>query len=157
MNKKRNNNMKDQHYEPPKSSPQPDSTETSHLLAPLNSTKPWVRLCSVVGFIFAFFMLIAGIGLFFIGSDIPNMPFSGAVIGVIYLLMALLYFMPSLYLFQYATAIGVAQATQSMADIANALNYQKSFWKFAGIMVLVMLVIFALGIAAAIIIPAMVS
>ncbi len=69
--------------------------------------------------------------------------------------MAVFYFFPSLYLHKYANAIGQAIITQKSHDINTALVHQKSFWKFVGIIALVMLGITILGFAAAIIIPMM--
>jgi len=146
--------MNDQHYATPNADLKPESTEISELIEPLIATKIWVRLCSIMGFIFTFFIVIGGIGLLAGGSAIPNMPF-GAGIGVLYLVMGVLYFMPSLYLHKYAGAISQAQASQNSADVLAALKYQKSFWKFAGILVLLMLVFMLVGMGAAIMIPMM--
>jgi len=146
--------MNDQHYATPNADLNPDSTDVSELIEPLVATKVWVRLCSIMGFIFTFFIVIAGLGLMVGGSAIPNMPL-GAGLGVIYLVMGVLYFMPSLYLHKYAGAITQAQASQSSADVLAALKYQKSFWKFAGILVLLMLVFMLIGMGAAIMIPMM--
>lgn len=146
--------MNDQHYATPNADLKPDSTDVSELIEPLIATKIWVRLCSIMGFISTFFIVIAGFGLMVGGSAIPNMPL-GAGLGIVYIAMGLLYFMPSLYLHKYAGAISQAQASQSSADVLAALKYQKSFWKFAGVLVLIMFVFFILGIGAAIMIPMM--
>lgn len=149
--------MNDEHYATPNADLKPQSTDMSDLLAPLLSTKPWVRLCSVMGFIFAVLTIFAAIGMFAMGNSIPGMPMGGGVLGVIYLLLGLLYFMPSFYLHKYASAIALADSTNSSTDIALALGYQKSFWKFAGIVTLIMLVLMVLGIGSAIMIPMMMA
>lgn len=146
--------MNDQHYATPNADLTPDSTDTSDLMAPLLLTKPWVRLCSIMGFVSTVFIILAGIGLMAGGAATAGIPF-GAGVGVAYMLMGLLYFMPSLFLFRYASAIALAQQSGSSNDIAMALGHQKSFWKFAGIVMLVMIVVMFIGIGAAIVVPLM--
>jgi len=149
--------MNDQHYATPNADLKPQSTDLSELLTPLLSTKPWVRLCSIVGFVFGVLSILGGIGIMAAGSGVgsiaPGVPMGA--LGAIYLIFGALYFVPSVYLFKYASAISLAESSNSMVDVAEALKYQKSFWKFAGIMVLIMIVLFVLGMGAAIIIPMM--
>ncbi len=146
--------MNDQHYAPPSANLQPESGNIMDLLTPLVATKGWVRLCSIMGFIFGVLMIIAGLGLMAGGAASAAIPF-GIGLGVAYMLMGLLYFVPSVYLFRYASAIALAQSSENMADITIALTHQKSFWKFAGIMTLIMLVFMVLGMVSAIVIPIM--
>lgn len=148
--------MNDQHYATPNADLKPQLTDISDLLSPLLSTKPWVRLCSIVGFIFGALSIFGGVGLIAAGSASSSslgmgMPMGG--LGAIYLIFGALYFIPSVFLFKYASAISLAESSNSMVDVTDALKYQKSFWKFAGIVVLLMIVLFVLGIGAAIIIP----
>ena len=147
--------MNDQHYATPNSDIQPNNTDVSGLLAPLENTKLWVRICSIVGFISTAFMVLAAIGIMAAGSQVTaGMPF-GAGIGILYLVLAAIYFFASWYLHKYAGAISQAQESQSMTDISNALNYQKSFWKLVGILALIMIVFMIIGMGAAIVIPMM--
>ena len=66
--------------------------------------------------------------------------------GLLYLVFALIAFIPPFYLYKYSKAIGVANKTRSMAELTQALTYQKSFWKFIGILMVIYLVFFVLGI-----------
>ncbi len=147
--------MSEQHYAPPESDITGSSANLSHLLTPLLATKPWVRLCSILGFVGSAFMLIAAISIMSLGGRASQAfgEMSGAAtgIGIAYILLAILYIFPSLYLFKYASAIGRANQSQSVDDIAVALTQQKSFWKFAGIMALLMVIFMAIGIIMAIV------
>jgi hypothetical protein len=149
--------MSDQYYAPPKSDLKSLSTEIQSLIKPLLATKPWARLCSIIGFIGSVFMVLAGLGMMLGGVAMgQNSPFGrglGAGMGLVYILLSLLYFFPSLFLFKYASKIGVASSTQSAADIVSALEQQKLFWKFAGILVSIMIIFMLIGIASAILIP----
>lgn len=73
--------------------------------------------------------------------------------GVVYLLMALIYFFPALYLWQYASAIGRLLISEEAADLEEALHRQKAFWKFLGILAVIMFGLMLLGLLAALFIP----
>jgi len=118
----------------------------------LQNTKPWVRLCSVIGFIctgflllFALLMLLGGA---FMGAQKTAMPFAGFqfVLGFIYAAMGILYLFPSIKLWKYGSSILRLMTTGSVADLVEALDQQRSFWKFVGIMVLITLALYAVGI-----------
>ena len=155
--------MSDQHYAPPQADLRSSMGDINLLLEPLKATKGWARLCSIVGFIGCGFMVLAGLGMMLGGAAFQTAatgsPAMGAGFGVgvgfFYLVFSLLYFFPSLYLFKYSSKIGNALVSQNVSDIAEALEQQKSFWKFAGILVLIMLVFFVIGIFSAIMIPLM--
>lgn len=127
----------------------------------LQGTKPWVRLCSVIGFISsglmlvgALFMLIAGAALGSIGTFQPQgahqevaksaLPFAGfqIVMAVFYALFGVIYLFPSLKLWKYGSAILRLMSSGSPDDLVDALDLQRAFWKFVGIMILAMIAIY---------------
>ena len=127
---------------------------TPRILQILGETKPWVRLCSIIGFIFtglillgALVMLIAG-GAIFAGNFGEGPAAIGAampvVMSLIYVGMAALYFFPSLKLWKYGTYILKLMNSQSMDDLEAALDAQRGFWKFVGIMIIIVIAIHAL-------------
>jgi hypothetical protein len=150
--------MSEDVYAAPQSSLGSADSEFQALLEPLLATKLWVRLCSVLGYIFTVVIILSGIGLMF-GAKIAGVQSAGvaAGVGVGYLIMGVLYFFPSLYLGQYASAISRAAESKNVEDIKDALMRQKSFWKFVGILVAIMFAIMLIGIIAAIAIPMMMA
>jgi hypothetical protein len=62
---------------------------------------------------------------------------------------------PAWYLFSYAGALGSFLQGGAVAELEAALDHQKSFWKFVGILTLISMVLAVLGIVAAILIPAL--
>lgn len=153
--------MTNEHYTAPSASLENTQVGARELLQPLLATKPWVRLCSIVGFVMTGFMVLAGIFMIIgmgavatMGGD-PGMAGMGVGFGifggVLYMLLSLIYFFPSLFLHRYANSIAQADRTNSNSDIAKALEYQKSFWKFVGIMTLIFVSFFLLGMLLAII------
>lgn len=117
---------------------------TRAVIDALAATRPWVRLCSVLGFIGSGFMILAALaimagGAFGAMSTRDAAPFAGfpIIIGFIYLLMSLFYLIPSIKLWQYGSAIVRLMSSNAVADLEAALDQQRGFWKFVGIMVLI--------------------
>ncbi len=121
---------------------------TPATLQALAGTKPWVRLCSVLGFIGAGFMIIAGLLMITTGAmaGLSSQQSAGlaglpVVMGIVYIAMSLLYLFPSLKLWQYGSAIVRLMSSNSTADLEAALDQQRAFWKFVGIMMIIMIAI----------------
>jgi hypothetical protein len=124
----------------------------------LAKTKPWVRFISVITFIGAGFMLLAGGvmtlaggGIFAAASSSGGMPPAlagsmGAILAGFYVFLAIVYIYPGVKLWKYASAIGRLIQSGSEEDLVAALKQQKSFWKFVGIVFLAMLVIYIVTI-----------
>lgn len=130
--------------------------EYEALLSPLSETKFWVKVCAVLGFLMSIFMLIVGL-FFLVGVPTISTMLGGAeaelaamgagfgiFIGLIYMIIGGILFMPSLYLYRYAKSISNAERSGEYTDIRDALRFQKSFWKFAGIIVLIYLIFMAI-------------
>lgn len=128
---------------------------TKPMLLSLRQTKPWVMLLSIIGFIYTGLMLIVAIVSTFVFSkfDATSALPSSLMFTVIYILMGIVYFFPSLFLFKFASSIGSLLDGGGAAEMEAALSNQKSFWKFVGILILISIVLGILGIAAAIVIP----
>ncbi len=141
---------------------QVQSTEvkiTNHMINSMRSTKPWIRLLSVLGFIAVAFGVFMGIFMMAGGSLFPQ---TGGVYptffkGIIQILVSLLYIFPAMYLFKYSSAIGSFLHNRREIDMESALLYQKSFWKFVGIVSLILVIVSIIGIIAAIVIPLVMS
>lgn len=132
----------------------PPGGVTPGVIQALAATKPWVRLCSVIGFIMTGFIVLAALAMFLFGGAMAfgpaadAMPFAGfpAILGVIYLASAFFYFFPSLKLWKYGSHILDLMGSQSVHDLEAALESQRSFWKFVGILILVAIGLYALTI-----------
>lgn len=125
---------------------------TDAMLAALAGTRPWVRLVSVLLYIGAGLGLLAALISMLAVGHIPGGP-PAMLLGAAQVFGCLLYLVPAWYLSRYAGALGAFLQGGGAADLEAALGHQKSFWKFVGILTLIMLVLAALGIAAAILLP----
>jgi hypothetical protein len=107
----------------------------------LRQTRPWVRFLSILGFVFAALMLAVGV----IGGAV-GMATGGPTgwVALLYIPLALIYLMPSIYLNRYAGRIRDFELRPRLEQLDGALEAQKSFWRFVGIMMVVVLVAYAL-------------
>jgi len=139
-------------YSAPVSNPYGSGTGSTDAVSPstisaLVGTKPWVRFLSI--------MLWIGIGLMLLGAafiaiasatGLPGSsgrnPLGGPemiLITVIYAVLALIYIYPAIKLWAYGSRIGALSVTRSLADLDAALTEQRRFWKFAGIIMIILI------------------
>ena len=126
---------------------------TPKMVADLASTRPWVLFLSILGFIACGFMALGGIIMMGVAATVSRGAGIG-FLGLIYIPMALLYLFPSYFLLKYSGGIRGFLATRSAPQMEQALQSQKSFWKFIGILTLVVISIYILAIVIAVAIGA---
>lgn len=115
----------------------------------LRSTKPWVRFLSVLGFIGLALLVLGCIAILVIpiGGSMGSMSFLPRLgASAAYLLMGLLQFPAVLFLSRYASRIARLASSGDPSDLEDALRAQKSFWKYVGILTLVMMILYILAI-----------
>jgi len=125
---------------------------TSRALEMLRQTRPWARFIAVLIFIGAAFMLIGGI-VFTVGVMTAGPGFRGgppAFFGVICVVLAGLYIMPAIYLKRYASRITDLINLNRADMLEAALEAQKSFWKFVGIVAAITIALYIVGILVAV-------
>lgn len=117
----------------------------------------WAKFLGIIGFILLGLMVLGGLGVMTSGSAMlrsSGIPIGGGVMGLIYIIGAALYFFPSFYLYKFGATAKKAIQTESQAHLTEGLGYLKSFFKFSGILTIVIIafyiiVIVALGMGAA--------
>lgn len=121
----------------------------------LLETAKWSKFLSIVGFVVIGFMVLAAL---FIGSimgtafsTLPmdeSIPFDASVLSSImtgfYLLFALFYFFPTLYLYRFSTQMQTAIHSNSQDELSQSFSNLKSMFKFWGIFTAVILGFYAL-------------
>jgi len=138
----------DNNYAPPNSDVTASSGTggvTNPMLNALSGTKPWVLLIGILSIIGSVFIFIAAARMLAMGSQ-PGVP-GGILIGmaVLYLAMGVVNIVLGIFLVKYSSAIGRLRITREAGDLETALLTQKSFWKLAGIIVLLFLIIMVVG------------
>lgn len=114
----------------------------------------WAKFLSIIGFIYcAFMVLIAFFAGAFMATMFPMMGaggenasmIGGGVVTFVYIVLALVYFFPCLYLFRYASNMQDALAHNEQAKMQSSIRNLKSFFKFFGIVTIIMLALMVLG------------
>jgi hypothetical protein len=119
----------------------------------LRGTRRWVKLVGILLFVAVAFTVLGALGMMAgIGMKAPPLTVR-TLLGVVYLAIALVYLFLGLYLVRYSAAIGRLIEDGQVRTMEVALQCQQKFWRLAGILLLVMVVIALFGIAAAIVIP----
>jgi len=125
----------------------------------LRESAKWCMFLAIVGFVGIGLMVIAGLFMAVVMSAIPDDPYGGgmgmnpfmafkAYLGGIYILLALLYFFPVYYLFNYAKKTKEALLSFNEGILADALVNLKSHHKFLGIFTIIMLSLYIVAIIA---------
>jgi hypothetical protein len=116
----------------------------------LQQTKPWVRFIGIMTFIGAGFMVLGGIGMLIAGAFAARGGPSSVIpvwLGAVYIVMAFVYIIPGILLNRYASGIANLMRSQRMSDVEHALTAQKSFWRFSGIALIVVMCLYFVFIA----------
>jgi hypothetical protein len=122
----------------------------------LSETARWARFLSIVGFVLCGLMIVLAL---FAGSLISTftrvssgsdalgsaMGFSSALFSLIYIVIALLYFFPCLYLFNFSGKMQTALRNNDQTSLNAAFGNLKSCFKFVGILTIVFLSFYLLG------------
>jgi hypothetical protein len=125
----------------------------------LDTTRKWTMFFAILGFIGLGLMILIGlvagsiIRRFTSGMSgmegMEGMSSAGAVGGmatvmmvIILLIIAVIYFFPLLYLLKFSQHAKNAVATGDSNEMTLALKYQKSYWKYLGILVIILLVVY---------------
>jgi hypothetical protein len=115
---------------------------TTRTIEMLSQTRPWVQLIGVLMWIATVILAICSIVMIVLSFMGPNPnPVVGGM-GVIYLLVILVYWAFAKSLTSYASRINALKASESVADLEDALEAQKGFWRLAGIITVVFLLLY---------------
>ena len=110
----------------------------------LNQTRPWVQLMGVLLWIGTVLMGLGSIAVVFAalmsGQEIM------VVVGALYVVGAIVYGVLAKSLTGYASRINSLRASERVDDLEDALESQKTFCKVCGIITLIGIVIYLLGI-----------
>lgn len=120
----------------------------------LATTAKWTKFLAIIGFIFSGFLILAGlvIALFFgtFSQEMENTDmmayFTSGSIGIVYIIIAAIYVLPVLYLNNFSNGMSRAVRSGSTERLTYALHNLKRFFKFIGLLMIVMLVIYLIAI-----------
>ncbi|HTQ65726.1 MAG TPA: DUF5362 family protein [Puia sp.] len=113
----------------------------------------WAKFLAILGFIFCGLIVLVAV---FAGSYIASSfnrfgtegltLVSGAFVSFLYILIALLYFFPCLFLFRFASKMQVALRTNDQELLNTSFRNLRGFYRFLGILTIVVLSIYVLAL-----------
>lgn len=119
---------------------------TQHAKALLAETAKWTKFLSILGFIGIGFIVIVALfagSILGVLSNAPGMDAFRAVgagmITVFYLIIALIYFFPVLYLYRFSHKLKNALNSSDNTYLTEAFSNLKSHYKYIGIFAIVMI------------------
>jgi hypothetical protein len=117
----------------------------------LRETSKWNKFLAIVGFIFGGLFILAGVfatvGSRFAMSSEAILAFGSGIIGFIVLLIfGALIILPNIFRFRFASQITQALDTNDQVLLTSSLNNLKIFYRFYGILVIVMIAFYTLAI-----------
>lgn len=114
----------------------------------------WTYFLSIIGFIFVGLLVLIAV----FASSIYNMamaqlsqesPFDvGLFMTAVYVIVALIYFFPILFLFKFSIRLKSALKSKEDEELTSALEMLKSHYKFVGVFTIIVLSLYALAIIA---------
>jgi hypothetical protein len=101
-----------------------------------------------VGFVFLGIMVLMGFSMGALMSMFSTedmmIPFSPALFGFIYLIFAIIYFFPLLYLYQFASRAQRAARDMDSMELTGSLMKLNAHFRYVSILVIILLCLYAL-------------
>jgi hypothetical protein len=122
-----------------------DETAKGYLL----ETARWAKFLAIVGFVVIGLLSVGGLILSTAFSRLGNSAGSGYLsvfMFVVYVLIAILYFFPTYYLFRFSSGIKPAVLNADQGQLNESLLYLRKAFRFIGVLTLVGLGIYALAL-----------
>jgi len=116
---------------------------SSQIKQNLKETAKWANFLAIVGFVMLGLIVVGALFMFGAGAS----AFGGGsiiAVGFGYILMAVLYFFPTYYLFLFARKIKLGLNSTIQSEVDEAFLNLKKLFKFTGILMVVVLSIYAL-------------
>lgn len=114
----------------------------------------WTKFLAILGFVFVGLLVLIAIfagtiyssvlGALAINSAIDF----GLLMTAVYLIVALIYFFPILFLYKFSVRLKKALQSKEDEDLTDALEMLKSHYKFIGVFTIIVLSLYVLAIIA---------
>lgn len=124
---------------------------TDQSRAYLTEVAKWGKFLAIVGFISIAFMVVAGIIMsLFMGTAMDSLDGAGAMgfmsgtfLSMFYIVFALIYIMPILYLYRFSNKLKLALVNDNQEVLQESIMNLKSLFKFMGVFTMIILVLYA--------------
>ncbi|MDP4761051.1 MAG: DUF5362 family protein [Crocinitomicaceae bacterium] len=127
---------------------------TENSLVFMRETVKWAKFLAICSFVGLGLMVLVGVVFLFLSVSAPGpaeMKISTSAVGIFYILIAVLYFFPAIYLYRFAIASAEAINTLNDDTLEEGLENLKSLFRFTGILMIIVLSLYAVGFILAIV------
>lgn len=127
---------------------------TENSLVFMRETVKWAKFLAICSFVGLGLMVLVGVVFLFLSVSFPSpseTKLSTSILGIFYILIAALYFFPAIYLFRFASASAEAINTLNDDTLEEGLENLKSLFRFTGILMIIVLSLYAVGFILAIV------
>lgn len=114
--------------------------------AHLITTARWGKFLGIVGFVLTGFIVIAALGMGTFMSVLSDIGLLGSGVAFVYFILAVLYFFPSLYLYQYAVSLKRSLENEEQTELDKAFQNLNRLFLFVGILTAIVVIIYGLMI-----------
>jgi hypothetical protein len=117
----------------------------------LKESRGWAMFIAILGFIGIGLLFVLALVMIFAGSLMSSqLGFPGGLLGLVYVVMAVMMLFPTLYLFRYAQRIGTACSQNDQAALDDAMLNLKKNLKIRGIYYIIMIAFYFVAIFVAV-------
>ncbi|MFV0592392.1 MAG: DUF5362 family protein [Draconibacterium sp.] len=125
---------------------------TADINVHLNEAGKWGSFLSILGFVFVGLIVMGGFVMSLVFMFLPSemfgnqgmFPFPMFLLGLVYLVIGALYFLPILYLFRFSTRIKQALRYKNQEKLSSAFLNLKAHYRFIGILMIVLMALYVL-------------
>ena len=119
----------------------------------LKSASPWLRFLGIIYYIICGFMVAGGLIMLIAAPLMVDMDFGGEtgfLIGVFYLILAVIMFFPARFMYFFGARLRNYFLSNTEKELELAFKYNKAFWKFCGITMIITLALIPITISLAV-------
>lgn len=126
----------------------------------LSETAKWGKFLAILGFIGCVMIVLVGV---FIATNYEEFDTAinkygnnntakemGPAIGIMYVIGAVIYFFPCLYLLRFSNQMKTAVASDDQIKLTSAFKNLKSMFRFVGVLTIIITAFFILGVFVAV-------
>jgi hypothetical protein len=134
-----------------------ESTQSDEVLMSVNDemkgylleTSKWGRLLAIVGYVVIGLLILLGFGVivgFSVFGKMTHIGFPMGIFGILYILIAALYFFPVNYLNKFSVQMKQGLLSIDQQSVTSGFGNLKSLFKFMGIFTIVILSMYAIAL-----------
>jgi MFS family permease len=116
----------------------------------LNTTRKWTMFLAIIGFIFLGLFIVIGViaGTFLsaFNSGKADLGIPESLMFVIFLVLAVIYFFPVLFLFRFSKHTAHAVQTLDKQELHKAFRNLKSYFVYIGVLIIIVLLFYVVAL-----------